>query len=191
MPAGPYLVLPLFGPSSVRDSSGWVFSYFTSPTSYLSSKASIPLFGLNFVSARADLLGATDLLSQAALDKYSFVRDAYTQRRRHLLDRDSAPPNYGDAATRSIPRKVIVRHSRQLRQFCGLKQPKASHKESNRHSMPTTQGVALITPRFPNIRLATRRIVRLLPIGFSVEQFIAMHIASKESAGSVPARFVG
>lgn len=96
VPAGPYLVLPLFGPSSLRDSSGWVFAYFTTPTTYLPSDVSVPLFGVNFVSARSELLGATDLLSAAALDKYAFVRDAYTQRRRYFLNRGTSLPDYGD-----------------------------------------------------------------------------------------------
>ncbi|MGF6767915.1 phospholipid-binding lipoprotein MlaA [Paraburkholderia sp. GAS199] len=94
--AGPYLVLPLFGPSSVRDSSQWIFSYFTAPTTYLPADVTVPLFGANFISSRADLLGATNLLSEAALDKYAFVRDAYTQRRKSLLNENSTVPNYDD-----------------------------------------------------------------------------------------------
>jgi phospholipid-binding lipoprotein MlaA len=55
---------------------------------------------LQFVSVRSDLLGASDLLQQAALDKYSFVRDAYTQQRRARLrgtsDNAAPLPNYDD-----------------------------------------------------------------------------------------------
>jgi phospholipid-binding lipoprotein MlaA len=98
VPSGPYLVLPMFGPSSLRDSTGWVFSYFTNPTSLLSADVTVPLFGVNFVSERADLIGATDVLSQAALDKYTFVRDAYTQQRRSLLNTGNALPDYSDTA---------------------------------------------------------------------------------------------
>jgi phospholipid-binding lipoprotein MlaA len=51
-----------------------------------------------FISARSDLLGATDLLKQAALDPYSFVRDAYLQQRKSLTYRgqsaSATPPNY-------------------------------------------------------------------------------------------------
>ncbi|TDV09262.1 MlaA family lipoprotein [Paraburkholderia caballeronis] len=96
VPAGPYLVLPLFGPSSVRDASGWVVSSAASPTTYLTASASVPIYGANVVSSRADMLGATNLLEQAALDKYSFVRDAYTQRRAYLIDGGSKLPAYGD-----------------------------------------------------------------------------------------------
>jgi phospholipid-binding lipoprotein MlaA len=48
---------------------------------------------LNFVSARFDMLGATDLLEQAALDKYLFVREAYTQRRAYLLNSGREKPD--------------------------------------------------------------------------------------------------
>ncbi|MGF6727697.1 phospholipid-binding lipoprotein MlaA [Paraburkholderia sp. GAS41] len=111
VPSGPYLVLPVFGPSSVRDSSSWLFAYFTTPTTYLSSDISIPLFGLNIVSTRADLLGATDLLSEAALDKYSFVRDAYSQRRQHLLESRATLPAYGDDYTTMPSAQVAPRGS--------------------------------------------------------------------------------
>jgi phospholipid-binding lipoprotein MlaA len=98
VPAGPYLVLPLLGPSSVRDSTSWVAAYPLNPGTYMSAGANAALFGVRFVSARADLLGATDILSQAALDKYAFVRDAYTQRRQYQLTgaAKAALPDYGD-----------------------------------------------------------------------------------------------
>ena len=98
VPAGPYLVLPLLGPSSVRDATNWIASYPLNPGTYLSTEADVSLFVMRFVSARADLLGATDILSQAALDKYAFVRDAYTQRRQYQLTgaANAELPNYGD-----------------------------------------------------------------------------------------------
>jgi phospholipid-binding lipoprotein MlaA len=37
VPPGPYLVLPLFGPSSFRDATSWVFAYFLTPTTYLTA----------------------------------------------------------------------------------------------------------------------------------------------------------
>src|SRR5260370_33186743 len=55
------------------------------------------LYGVRVVSVRASLLGAGDLLSGAALDKYSFVRDAYQQRRQYLIsDGNPPPPAYND-----------------------------------------------------------------------------------------------
>ncbi|CAG9171467.1 MlaA family lipoprotein [Cupriavidus pampae] len=97
VPSGPYIVLPLFGPSSVRDGVGLGASFYLDPAHYLDPAWRNSLFGVNVVSTRANLLGATDLLSQAALDKYAFVRDAYTQRRQYLIDSGSGKlPAYED-----------------------------------------------------------------------------------------------
>ncbi|NML31407.1 MlaA family lipoprotein [Paraburkholderia antibiotica] len=100
VPSGPYLVLPLFGPSTVRDSMGLVVDVKFNPLNYIEPATRNPLYVLQFVSTRSDLLGATDLLQQAALDKYSFVRDAYTQQRLSRLrgsGNNPAPlPNYDD-----------------------------------------------------------------------------------------------
>jgi phospholipid-binding lipoprotein MlaA len=100
IPSGPYLVLPLFGPSTVRDSMGLIVDVKFNPLNYMEPAVRNPLYVLQFISVRSDLLGATDLLQQAALDKYSFVRDAYTQQRRALLrgtsDNASPLPNYDD-----------------------------------------------------------------------------------------------
>ena len=84
--SGPYVVLPLFGPSSVRDSAGLVVDLQGNP---LSQVDNVPvrnsLTGLRLVDTRASLLRAGDLLDQAALDKYAFTRDAYLQRRQSLI----------------------------------------------------------------------------------------------------------
>lgn len=100
MPAGPYIVLPVFGPSTVRDGIGRAVDVRFNLLNYIEPAVRNPMYGVQFVSARSDLLGATDLLQQAALDKYSFVRDAYLQQRKSLTYKsESAPsalPNYGD-----------------------------------------------------------------------------------------------
>ncbi|MEX3929896.1 VacJ family lipoprotein [Paraburkholderia sp. BR10936] len=105
VPPGPYLVLPLFGPSTVRDGVGLVPNYFINPLTYVDPAAlSWGLYGLNVVSTRANLLGASDLLEGAAIDRYSFIRNAYLQRRRYLLSDGRASsgnsnlPDYGDGA---------------------------------------------------------------------------------------------
>ncbi|MCR1770603.1 putative phospholipid-binding lipoprotein MlaA [Burkholderia glumae] len=82
VPAGPYLVLPVFGPSSFRDGVGRAVDVRFNLLNYIEPAVRNPMYIAQFISARADLLGASDLLQQAALDKYSFVRDAYTQQRR-------------------------------------------------------------------------------------------------------------
>ncbi|TPQ25699.1 MlaA family lipoprotein, partial [Cupriavidus pinatubonensis] len=73
VPAGPYLVLPLFGPSTVRDTAGMLVDRQIDPSAYfypVSLRNS--LVGVRIVAGRAQLLGATNLLEQAALDKYAF-----------------------------------------------------------------------------------------------------------------------
>jgi len=100
IPAGPYLVLPLFGPSSVRDGIGMGVDVKFNLLNYIEPAARNPMYVTQFVSARADMLGATDLLHQAALDPYSFVRDAYRQQREARLRGGSGVqtplPDYGD-----------------------------------------------------------------------------------------------
>ncbi|VVD34647.1 MlaA family lipoprotein [Paraburkholderia dioscoreae] len=110
IPSGPYLVLPLFGPSTVRDSMGLIVDVKFNPLNYMEPAVRNPLYVLQFVSVRSDLLGASDLLQQAALDKYSFVRDAYTQQRQARLrgtgDTAAPLPNYddqGDSGASSVP----------------------------------------------------------------------------------------
>ncbi|MGF6922697.1 MlaA family lipoprotein [Paraburkholderia sp. 40] len=103
VPAGPYLVLPLFGPSTVRDAVGSLGNYYVNPISYVDPPGlSWALYGLNIVNTRANLLGASNLLEGAALDKYSFVRNAYLQRRQYLLSdnrrRPQELPSYDEEA---------------------------------------------------------------------------------------------
>ena len=84
--SGPYVVLPLFGPSSMRDTAGLVVDM---QGDLVSQSGNVParnsLKTLNLVDTRASLLRAGDLLDQAALDKYAFTRDAYLQRRKSLI----------------------------------------------------------------------------------------------------------
>ncbi|WP_175781145.1 VacJ family lipoprotein [Burkholderia anthina] len=97
VPSGPYLVLPLLGPSTLRDTAGLGVDYVGNPLTYVKPDGlSWGLFGVNLVNARANLLGAGDVLDAAALDKYSFVRNAYLQRRQMLIDNAR-----GEAATTS------------------------------------------------------------------------------------------
>ncbi|MFM0733547.1 VacJ family lipoprotein [Paraburkholderia sediminicola] len=102
VPAGPYLVLPLFGPSTVRDAVGSIGNYYVNPLSYINPPGlTWALYGVNVINTRANLLNASDVLEGAALDKYSFVRNAYLQRRQYLLSdgkQSQALPNYGDEA---------------------------------------------------------------------------------------------
>jgi len=111
VPAGPYVVLPLLGPSTVRDTAGTVVDYFGSVTSYVDPAwFRTTLFGVQLINTRANLLGAGDVLSGAALDKYSFVRNAYLQRRQYLIGGDNSAsdsseslPKYEDVGAPPAP----------------------------------------------------------------------------------------
>lgn len=92
VPAGPYLVLPVFGPSTVRDTAGMLVDRYMDPSAYLHPIwLRNSLTGLRLVNTRAQLLGVSNLLEQAALDRYSFLRDAYLQRREYQIY-DGNPP---------------------------------------------------------------------------------------------------
>ena len=101
--SGPYLVLPIFGPSSVRDFGGTVvdtnsFSaihhevHEGTPLPARSSDTSLGLTLVDTVDSRARLLKAERLLGAAALDPYIYVRDAYLQRRQNLVYDGDPPP---------------------------------------------------------------------------------------------------
>lgn len=94
---GPYLVVPIFGPSSVRDAVG---IYGVEPFLDLNFYIDYPtveytVLGLRIVNERAELLPADKIINAAALDKYSFIRDGYLQRRRSLVY-DGNPPREPD-----------------------------------------------------------------------------------------------
>jgi len=83
VPAGPYLVFPLFGPSTLRDSTTIVLeNKFDQVLSVDDVRLRNSMAGLRLLDTRANLLSAGDLLDEVALDKYSFLRDAYLQKRR-------------------------------------------------------------------------------------------------------------
>ena len=98
VPSGPYLVLPLFGPSTVRDGPSRVVDHYFDPVSYVESDTRTPMNALNIVNARANLLNASTLLEEAALDKYTFVRDAWSQQRQNKINegKESDLPRYED-----------------------------------------------------------------------------------------------
>jgi phospholipid-binding lipoprotein MlaA len=91
-PSGPYLVLPFLGSSTVRDGVGTGFDYYFAPLGEVRPIAlRNTLFGVYLVNTRADLLDASRILDEAALDRYVFQRDAFLQRRRSLIY-DGNPP---------------------------------------------------------------------------------------------------
>ena len=92
--AGAYLNIPLAGPSSFRDAPGFVAATLLNPLIYLNPIVNIPLGVINAVNIRANLLDATNIRDQAALDPYTFVREAYRQQREFKIY-DGNPPGDG------------------------------------------------------------------------------------------------
>jgi phospholipid-binding lipoprotein MlaA len=92
IPQGPYVFVPLFGPTTVRDGSGWIIRAYTTPIGYIPD---VPtrniLWAIGYVDLRAEALQTESLVNQAAIDKYTFIRRAYLQRREYLVH-DGAPP---------------------------------------------------------------------------------------------------
>ena len=92
VPPGPYFVLPVLGPSTLRDSAALPVDFYGSVVGHVSD---IPvrnsLIAVQMVDTRARVLGATELLDAAALDPYTFQRDAYLQKRRNDIH-DGNPP---------------------------------------------------------------------------------------------------
>jgi phospholipid-binding lipoprotein MlaA len=89
---GPYLVLPFLGSSNVRDGLGTGVDMYTDPLGEVRGyRTQYALWGLRLTQTRADLLEASRILEEAALDRYTFQRDAYLQRRRSLVY-DGRPP---------------------------------------------------------------------------------------------------
>ena len=111
---GPYLVLPLLGPSDLRDGLGEIPDAYTSPIGYIKPvSARFYLTGARVIDTRAALLDATDLIDRTALDRYQFTRDAYLQRRFNLQyegnpplpkeEDDSGEPGPGAGKTKTAP----------------------------------------------------------------------------------------
>jgi phospholipid-binding lipoprotein MlaA len=94
---GPYVVLPLLGPSTVRDTAGWAVD-----NRYDVWRTEVDTVGLRYggsalrlVDKRAGFIGMDTSLNEVALDKYTFVRDAYLQRRLAATRRKSSDKDGG------------------------------------------------------------------------------------------------
>lgn len=89
---GPFIVLPLLGPSTLRDTTGLIVDRQVAPSTLPSADAAgYAVIAIEVVHTRATLLQTTQLLDEVSLDKYAFIRDAYLSRRRDLVY-DGAPP---------------------------------------------------------------------------------------------------
>lgn len=118
--SGPYLVLPILGPSSVRDGTGliadsyaylpWHIPTWRKWNHYVAWRNSLTVLG--FVSLRETLLDADRVLREAAIDRYAFVRDAYLQRRRNLVYDGEPPPEQPRENDARLPDDLTTEPSR-------------------------------------------------------------------------------
>ena len=96
-PQGPYLFVPLVGPTTVRDGTGVLVRIALGPVGYVPD---VPLrnalYGVGYVDLRAQALDAGSIVDTAALDRYLFIRNAYLQRRRYLVYDGKPPPEAED-----------------------------------------------------------------------------------------------
>ena len=97
---GPYLVLPLFGSSDIRDAVALPADSYLSPALLASGKywKELGIDAVGVIDTRAGLLGASQMLDELAFDRYTFMRDAYITRRRSLVY-DGNPPDLPDEDT--------------------------------------------------------------------------------------------
>ena len=87
--AGPYLVVPIFGPTTLRDSTSLVvYDVLLNPVTYLNNNDALKagILTLNFIDIKADLLTANDLIDEAALDQYEFTKNAYFSKRESQIN---------------------------------------------------------------------------------------------------------
>jgi phospholipid-binding lipoprotein MlaA len=108
VPAGPYIVLPLLGPSTLRDTVALPIDRKADPLSYFTPvEVRNALTVLRVVDVRANLLRVGSVIDEAALDKYSFTREAYLQKRRadiiEIKDSDGAEPKADGTAAPVAP----------------------------------------------------------------------------------------
>jgi phospholipid-binding lipoprotein MlaA len=93
---GPYLVITILGPSNNRDATGLAVHAYVDPINQIQPDGAMwGVIGLRAIDTRASLLGTEDLVTGAALDKYTFIRSAYLQRRKNLVY-DGKPPKDED-----------------------------------------------------------------------------------------------
>jgi phospholipid-binding lipoprotein MlaA len=106
MPSGPYLVLPLLGPSTLRDAPTLYADYLTDGRHYIGdNNIEFGLAGLSVVNKRAGLLPFDETL-QGAFDRYALVRNAYLDRREYKVrDGEVEEPDFdeGDDVTAESP----------------------------------------------------------------------------------------
>lgn len=96
VPAGPYLVIPLVGPSTLRDAIALPFDRRADPLAQVDPWGTrYSLYTLRVIDARSNLLRVGTVIDEAALDRYTFTRDAHLQRRRAEISEATSDGNAG------------------------------------------------------------------------------------------------
>ncbi|MEO8674130.1 MAG: VacJ family lipoprotein [Casimicrobiaceae bacterium] len=92
-PRGPYLFIPLFGPTTARDGAGVIVRIAVGPVGYINDVAlRNSIYGVGYVDIRSQVLDSGSIVDTAALDRYIFIRNAYLQRRRYQIYDGNPPP---------------------------------------------------------------------------------------------------
>jgi phospholipid-binding lipoprotein MlaA len=92
-PQGPYLFVPIVGPTTFRDGTGLLVRVYAGPVGFIPDVAvRNSLYGVGAVDVRVRVGDALSIADTAALDKYRFIRNAYLQRRRYLVYDGKPPP---------------------------------------------------------------------------------------------------
>ena len=106
--SGPYVMLPLLGPSTLRDTFATPVDAIGNPLSYAeSTRASVAANIVRVVDLRASLLDTTALVEDAAIDRYEFIRDAYLQRRESKIHRKELLRHKDDKSSQNDPSETI------------------------------------------------------------------------------------
>lgn len=90
--SGPYVVLPFFGPSTLRDSFGLAFDFAADPVTYVDDESlRYQLSGLKLIAKRSDLMKAESVIGDDFYDRYATLRNAYLQHRMVLIHNGNPP----------------------------------------------------------------------------------------------------
>jgi phospholipid-binding lipoprotein MlaA len=115
--AGPFLEIPVLGPSDARDAPGRVVDGFTNPQAYIGNIViKYPLYGLYLIDTRQSLMSLDDTLKRI-YDPYAFIRDAYLQRRAYLVsdgkasDEPLVDPDTSEPDTQRTPSAPVPKGS--------------------------------------------------------------------------------
>lgn len=92
---GPYLVVPLFGPSTIRDSIGFAADSFLNPVMYVNDTMTrAGLLTMNYIDFKSDLHATRNLVEDASIDEYEFVKNAYFEKRQSLINDGEQKTDY-------------------------------------------------------------------------------------------------